>query len=77
MSKVVNGMKQEVSQEYIEDDIEIVSINSVCMNKKKLMLTTKLDKCIGNNNVIIPYKIDSGNDGNIMPWYIFKKCPKG
>ena len=27
----------------------------------------------GDNKVIIPYKIDTGSDGNIMPWYIFKK----
>ena len=27
----------------------------------------------GNNKVVIPYKIDTGSDGNIMPWYIFKK----
>ena len=32
-SRVVNEMEQEVSQEYKEDDIELVSINSVCMNK--------------------------------------------
>ena len=32
-SKVVNEMEQEVSQEYGEDEIEMVSINSVYMNK--------------------------------------------
>ena len=28
---------------------------------------------VDNNNMVIPYKIDRGSDGNIMPWYIFKK----
>ena len=37
------------------------------------MLTTKLDTYAGYNNLIKPYKIDTGSDGNIMPWYIFKK----
>ena len=37
------------------------------------MLTAKLEMCIGSNNMIIPYKIDTGSDGNIIPWYIFKK----
>ena len=37
------------------------------------MLTAKLDMCVGNINVIIPYKIDTGSDSNIMSWYIFKK----
>ena len=60
-------------QEYIEDEIEMVSINSVYMNKKWLMLTVKLETHAGDNKITIPYKIDTGSDGNIMPWYIFKK----
>ena len=43
------------------------------MNKNQSMLTVKLEMCVGSNNVIIPYKLDTGSDGNIMPWYIFKK----
>ena len=26
-----------------------------------------------NYKITIPYKVDTGSDGNIMPWYIFKK----
>ena len=37
------------------------------------MLTAKLDIHVGKNKIAIPYKIDTGSDGNIMPWYIFKK----
>ena len=33
--------------------------------------------CIGNNNMIIPYRIDTGSDSNIMAWYIYKIVPKG
>ena len=69
-------MEQDVSQEYKEDDIEKVSIKSICMNKSQSMLATKLDTHAGNNKVIIPYKIDTC-DGNIMPWYIFKNCSQG
>ena len=29
--------------------------------------------CAGNNKITVPYNIDTGSDGNIMPWYIFKK----
>ena len=29
--------------------------------------------CAGNNKLTVPYKIDTWSDGNIMPWYIFKK----
>ena len=37
------------------------------------MLTNKLDMHAGDDKITIPYKIDTGSDGNIMPWYIFKK----
>ena len=32
-----------------------------------------LDTFVGKNKVKIPYKIDTGSEGNIMPLYIFKK----
>ena len=37
------------------------------------MLTAKLDTHAGNNKIAILYKIDTGSDGNIMPWHIFKE----
>ena len=40
-----------MSQEYIENDLEIVSINSVCFNKNCSMLTAKLEMCIGNKQI--------------------------
>ena len=33
----------------------------------------KLETCAGNNKIIIPYKIDTGSKGKIMPWLIFKR----
>ena len=36
------------------------------------MLTAELETCVGSNNMVILYKIDTGSDGNIMPWHIFK-----
>ena len=41
------------------------------------MLTTKLDMQSGDNKELILYKIDTGSDGNIMPWYVFKNCSHG
>ena len=29
--------------------------------------------CAINDKIIIPYKIDMGSKGNIMPWHIFKR----
>ena len=72
-SRVVNEVGQKDTQEYTEDDLEMVSINSVCFNKCCSVLTAKLKTSVDNNNMIIPYKIDTGSDGNIMLWHIFKK----
>ena len=66
-------MEQEMLQEYSQGEIETVSINYVHMNKNWSMLTVKLEMCTGNNKLTVPYKIDMGSDGNIMPWYIFKQ----
>ena len=70
---MVNEMEQEMSQEYSKGEIETVSINSVHMNKTQPMLTAKLEMHASNNKLTVPYKIDTGSDGNVMPWYIFKK----
>ena len=70
---MVNDVEQEASREYREDEIEVVSIDSVYMNINQLMLTTKLEMHTGDNKITIPYRIDTGSDGNIMPWYILKK----
>ena len=58
-SRVINEMEQEDTQEYTKDDLETVSINSVCFNKSHSVLTAKLNMSIDNNNMIILYKIDN------------------
>ena len=70
---MINEIEQEMCQEYSKGEIEMVSIDSVHMNKNQSMLTTKLETCTGDNKLTVPCKIDTGSDGNIMPWYIFKK----
>ena len=36
----------------------------------------ELEMHAGANKIIILYKIDTGNKGNIMPWHIFKRLFK-
>ena len=55
-------MEQEDIQEYMEDDLEMVSINSVCFNKRCSVLIAKLKMSVDNNNMIMPYKIDTESD---------------
>ena len=33
----------------------------------------KLKTSAGINNLMVPYKVDTGSDGNIMPLHIYKK----
>ena len=61
-----------MSQEYRKGEIEMVSINSVHINKNWSLLTVELEMCAGNNKIIVLYKIDTGSEGNKMPWQIFK-----
>ena len=56
--------------------IETVSIHSVHLNKNQSLLTAELEMQSGRNIIVIPYKIDMGSKGNIMPLFIFKKLFK-
>ena len=64
---MVNETEQEMSQEYSKSEIETMSINSVHMNKNWSMPTAKLEMHTGDNKLTVPYKIDKGSDGNILP----------
>ena len=75
-SRVVNEIELETSQEYSKGEIETVNIDSVHMNKNQSLLMVELEVHAGDNKIIILYKIDTGSEGNIMPWHIFKKLFK-
>ena len=67
----VHGVEVEVSQE--DNKIEEVSINSVYLNNKQSLITTHLEMHVMKNTVKIPYKIDTGSEGNLMPLHIFER----
>ena len=57
--------------------IETVSIDSVHLNKRSVIINGGIrDMKAGTNNIVIPYKIDMGSEGNIIPLFIFKKLFK-
>ena len=74
--RAVNDLEIERAQEGNEGEIEAVSINSVHLNKTWSLLMAKLEMQSGRNTIVIPYKIDMGSEGNIMPLFIFKKLFK-
>ena len=67
----VHEVGVKMSQE--EDEREEESINSVYLNNKWLLITTQLEMQVSNNALKVPYKIDTGSEGNLMWLYIFKK----
>ena len=55
-----------------ENNIESVSINSIQFISNNSVLTTKLKTSAGQSKILVPYKNDTGNDGNIMPLHVYK-----
>ena len=60
-------------QESQDKQIEIVNIDSVHLNRNQSVITASLDTFAGENKVKLPYKVNMGSEGNIMPFHIFKK----
>ena len=71
-----NELEVKEVQEINEGELETVSIDSVHLNKNQSLITVKLEMQAGRNTPEIPYKIDTGSEGNIMPLFIFKNCSK-
>ena len=69
-------LEVEMAQDSQDEEIEMVSIVSVHLNKNQSVIMAYLDTYTGKNNVEIPYKIDTGSEGNIMSLYIFKRLFK-
>ena len=68
-------MVHEVGVEVPQEECKIgeVSINLVYLNNKWSLITAQLQMQVSDNVLKVPYKIDTGSEGNLMPLYIFKK----
>ena len=70
----MNEVEQESAKDCAEESsIDSVNINSIHLNKTCLVMTKKSKTSAGINNVIVPYKVGKGSNGNIMPLHIYKK----
>ena len=72
-TRAMNEVEQEAVQGDAGADIESVSINSIQFNKNCSVLTANFKMSAGQSNIVVPYKIDTGRDGNIKPLYMYKK----
>ena len=43
------------------------------MNNKQSLITADLEMQVSENTVKIPYKIDTGSEGNLVPLYLYKR----
>ena len=65
--RAVNEVEHEAVQESArENRIDSVSINFIQFNKNCLVLTINLKTSAGQNSIMLPYKVDTGNNGNVI-----------
>ena len=67
-----------MEQHQDDDEIEKVNINSIytdsiTLNSKCSVITANLNTSLSQAKFVVSYKIDSGSEGNIMPFHIFKR----
>ena len=71
-TSTVNAVQKEDIQEQ-ESGIEMVNINSMSFTSNHSTLLSKLKTSSKQATMTVPYKINMGCGGNIMPFNIFKK----
>ena len=71
-SSAVNAIEKEVVHKK-KPGIEMVNINSVNFNSNHSRIIANLKTSFKKAAIMVPYKVDMGNDGNIMPFNIFTK----
>ena len=72
-TRAIINVEQETVQDDAGENIKLVSINSIQFNKNHSVTTVSLKMSAGQSNITVPYKIDTGRDGNIMPLHAYKK----
>ena len=51
---------------------DMVNINSFIFNRKQSVITANLKASSNQVSIIVPYKVDTGSDGHIMPLHLYK-----
>ena len=72
----VHEVEIEMGPDSHGEDIEIMSINSLYLNRKQSLIAVHLEMQAGKTALEIPYKIDTGSEGNLMLLYTFQKLLK-
>ena len=68
----VNTIEKEAVHEQ-EPGIKMVNRNSFHFNSNNSAVIAHLKTSSNKATIMVPYKVDTGSDGNIMPFNIFTK----
>ena len=69
----IHDLKQEPDQYHEEvNHIDMVNIYSIYFNNKHSVITSNLKISSNQVSTTVPYKVDTGSDGNIMSLHIYK-----
>ena len=77
-SKMLHSIDSQEEQHQDEDNIckvniNSININSITLNSKCSVITANINAWSSQDKLGVPYKVDSGSDGNIIPLNILKK----
>ena len=70
--RTVHNVEQESDKYQEEDHIDMVNINSINFKSKHSVITANLKTSSHQVRIIVPYKVDTGNDRDIMPLCVYK-----
>ena len=70
----VHNIQQKPDQDQEEEDQnDMVNINCISFNSKHSEITANLQTSTNQVRIIVPYNVDTGNEGNIMSLHKYKK----
>ena len=73
-NRTVHNIEQEPDQYQDEGNyIDTVNINSINFNTKHSVKAANPKTSSNQVSIIVPYKVDTSSDRNIVPLYIYKK----
>ena len=54
-----------------------MKVTYIIFNSKWLVITANLKTSSNQVSITVPYKVDTGSDGNIMPLHLYKRLFPG
>ena len=72
-NRTVQNLEQEPNQQHEEDHNDMMNVKSIIFNRKQSIITANLKTSSNQVSIIVPYKVDTGSYGNVMPLHLYKR----